>query len=39
MVQLDASSDVCDFSAAAASELMLAQAAECFYQKAEFGRF
>ena len=37
MVKVDASSDLCDFSVAAAGELMLAQAAECFYQKAEYG--
>lgn len=37
-IQIDTSSDLSEATLTAASELMLSQAAECFYQKAEFGK-
>lgn len=37
-VRVDASNDLSDQTLTAASELMLAQAIECFYQKAEYGK-
>ena len=36
-IKVDNSSDLCDYTLSAASELMLAQAAECYYFKAEYG--